>query len=644
MNDLSQAHGPSHRDDPLRPLAERLNALPAEKQRIFLRQLREKGIDARRLPIVAAPAETTHTLSYSQRRLWLLWQLEPTASAYHITGGLQLTGQLNEAALQAALADIVARHAVLRSVFPSEGGEPVVRVQAADACAVLLGREDLSELSAQAQDAALARLAQAQARQPFDLTQGPLLRLCLVRCDAERHALLVTLHHIVADGVSVELFVQELAGGYARHLQAVDSPLPSLDVQYSDYARWQRLWLESGESEQQLAYWRERLGVEEPVLELPVDHLRSGLPTYHGARVGKPLSEATSSRLRQFARSQQATPFMVLLAAYGVWLSRLCGQTQVRVGIPVANREAVATQGLIGCFVNTQVWPLSVSRRESFIDQLKAVREQALQAQAHQDLPFEQLVEALQPQRSMGRNPLFQVMFNHLQRGDSQLDVGGLVFERLDQAAETAQLDLTLTTEEDRQGQITATFSYATDLFDAATVHAWHAHFLFLLEQLLEQPERALHELLPLTPVEQQQLSGWNATEENYPSYANLPALIGQQVRATPDALALVYGDTRLSYAELDARANQLAHWLQGQGVGPDVPVAVSAERSVELVVALLGVIKAGGAYLPLDPEHPRERLQGMLADSGSPLLLTQTHLLDKWAGDAGVPVHALES
>ncbi|MBN2979707.1 condensation domain-containing protein, partial [Pseudomonas lactucae] len=540
MNDLSQAHGPSHRDDPLRPLAERLNALPAEKQRIFLRQLREKGIDARRLPIVAAPAETTHTLSYSQRRLWLLWQLEPTASAYHITGGLQLTGQLNEAALQAALADIVARHAVLRSVFPSEDGEPVVRVQAADACAVLLGREDLSELSAQAQDAALARLAQAQARQPFDLTQGPLLRLCLVRCDAERHALLVTLHHIVADGVSVELFVQELAGGYARHLQVVDSPLPGLEVQYSDYARWQRLWLESGESEQQLAYWRERLGVEEPVLELPVDHLRSGLPTYHGARVGKPLSEATSSRLRQFARSQQATPFMVLLAAYGVWLSRLCGQTQLRVGIPVANREAVATQGLIGCFVNTQVWPLSVSRRESFIDQLKAVREQALQAQAHQDLPFEQLVEALQPQRSMGRNPLFQVMFNHLQRGDSQLDVGGLVFERLDQAAETAQLDLTLTTEEDRQGQITATFSYATDLFEAATVHAWHAHFLFLLEQLLEQPERALHELLPLTPAEQQQLSGWNATEENYPSYANLPALIGQQVRATPDALALV--------------------------------------------------------------------------------------------------------
>ncbi|MCK1786293.1 amino acid adenylation domain-containing protein, partial [Pseudomonas sp. TNT11] len=644
MNDLSQAHGPSYRDDPLRPLAERLNALPAEKQRIFLQQLREKGIDARRLPIVPAPAEAKCTLSYSQHRLWLLWQLEPTASAYHITGGLQLTGELNEAALDAALANIVARHAVLRSDFPSEDGEPVLRVHAADACAVILGREDLSDLSTQAQDAALTRLAQAQARQPFDLTQGPLLRLCLVRCDAERHALLVTLHHIVADGVSVELFVQELASGYARCLQAVDSPLPSLDVQYSDYARWQRLWLESGESEQQLAYWRERLGSDEPVLELPADHLRCGLPTYRGARVGKPLSYATSSRLRQFARGQHTTPFMVLLAAYGVWLSRLCGQAELRVGIPVANREAVATQGLIGCFVNTQVWPLRVSRRESFIDQLKAVREQALQAQAHQDLPFEQLVEALQPQRSMGRNPLFQVMFNHLQRGDSQLDAGGLVFERLDQAAETAQLDLTLTTEENRQGQITATFSYATDLFEASTVQAWHAHFLFLLEQLLEQPERALHELPQLTPAEQQQLFGWNATQENYPSYANLPALIDQQVRATPDSLALVCGDTRLSYAELDARANQLAHWLQGQCVGPDVPVAVSAERSVELVVALLGVIKAGGAYLPLDPDLPRERLQGMLADSGSPLLLTQAHLLDKWAGEAGVPVHVLEN
>ncbi|MCD5997467.1 AMP-binding protein, partial [Pseudomonas sp. CDFA 602] len=571
MNDLSQPHGPSLRDDPLRPLAERLNALPAEKQRIFLQQLRAKGIDARRLPIVPAPAEAMGTLSYSQHRLWLLWQLEPTASAYHITGGLQLTGELNEAALQAALADTVARHAVLRSDFPDQNGAPVVRVHEVEACTVMLGREDLSDLSAQTQETALTRLAQEQARQPFDLTQGPLLRLCLVRCDAERHALLVTLHHIVADGVSVELFVQELASGYARHLQPGDNALASLDVQYTDYARWQRLWLESGESEQQLAYWRERLGSEEPVLELPVDHLRPGLPSYRGARVGKPLPDATSSRLRQFARAQQATPFMVLLAAYGVWLSRLCGQSELRIGIPVANRQAAATQGLIGCFVNTQVWPLQVSRRASFVDQLKAVREQALQAQAHQDLPFEQLVEALQPQRSLGRNPLFQVLFNHLQRGDSQLKSGGLVFERLEQAAETAQLDLALTTEENRQGQITATFSYATDLFEASTVQAWHAHFVYLLEQLLEQPERALHELEPLTPAEQQHQVGWNATEERYPAYANLPALIAEQVRATPDALALVYGTQRLSYAELDARANQLAHWLQGQGVAPDV-------------------------------------------------------------------------
>ena len=645
MNDLSQTHGPSRRDDPLRALAERLNALPPEKQRTFLQQLHEKGIDARRLPIVPAPAEAKCALSYSQHRLWLLWQLEPTSSAYHITGGLQLGGELDDAALEAALADIVARHAVLRSDFPSEGGEPVVRVNAADACAVSLGRVDLSELSGQAQDAALTRLAQEQARQPFDLTQGPLLRVCLVRCATARHALLVTLHHIVADGVSVELFVQELVSGYARHLQGDASPLVSLDVQYSDYARWQRLWLESGESSQQLAYWRERLGNEEPVLELPVDHLRPGLPTYRGARVAKALPDATSSRLRQFARSQQATPFMVLLAAYGVWLSRLCGQAQLRIGIPVANRQIAATEGLIGCFVNTQVWPLQVSRRESFIDQLKAVREQALQAQAHQDLPFEQLVEALQPQRSLGRNPLFQVLFNHLQRGDSQLEAGGLVFERLDQAAETAQLDLALTTEENRQGQITATFSYATDLFDTCTVNAWHAHFLHLLEQLLEQPECALHELAPLSPAEQQQLDSWNTTHEGYAHYDNLPALLAEQVNATPDALALVFGATQLTYAELDTRANKLAHWLQSQGVGPDVPVAVSAERSVELVVALLGVIKAGGAYLPLDPDHPRERLQGMLADSASPLLLTQAHLLDTWAGgDADVPVHALES
>ena len=619
MNDLSQPHGPSLRDDPLRPLAERFNALPAQKQRIFLQQLRAKGIDARRLPIVPAPTEAQSPLSYSQKRLWLLWQLEPTASAYHITGGLQLSGELNESALQAAIADIVARHAVLRSDFPTQDGEPVVRVHDVDACTVTLTREDLSDVSVSARDAALARLAQEQATRPFDLTQGPLLRLCLVRCEAERHALLVTLHHIVADGVSVELFVEELASGYARRLRGDADALPSLEIQYSDYARWQRLWLEAGEGEQQLTYWCERLGTEEPVLELPVDHLRPGLPSYRGARVGKALPDALSQRLRQFARAQHATPFMVLLAAYGVWLGRLCGQSQVRIGIPVANRTSAATQGLMGCFVNTQVWPLQVSRQASFVGQLKAVREQALQAQAHQDVPFEHLVEALQPARSLGRNPLFQVLFNHLQRGDREVEAGGLVFERLEQTAQTAQLDLALTTEENPQGQITATFSYATDLLEAATVQAWHAHFVHLLEQVLEQPERALHELAPLTPAEQAQLTTWNATQEDYPSYSSLPALIAEQVRATPDALALVHGDTRLSYAELDARANQLAHWLQGQGVGPDVPVAVCAERSVELVVALLGVIKAGGAYLPLDPEHPRERLQGMLEDSGSP-------------------------
>ncbi|MET3717903.1 non-ribosomal peptide synthase/polyketide synthase [Pseudomonas sp. PvP001] len=640
MNDLSQPHGPSLRDDPLRPLAERFNALPAQKQRIFLQQLRAKGIDARRLPIVPAPPEAQSPLSYSQKRLWLLWQLEPTASAYHITGGLQLSGELNEAALQAAIADIVARHAVLRSDFPTQDGEPVVRVHDVDACTVTLTREDLSDVSVSARDAALARLAQEQATRPFDLTQGPLLRLCLVHCETERHALLVTLHHIVADGVSVELFVEELASGYARRLRGDADALPSLEIQYSDYARWQRLWLEAGEGEQQLAYWRERLGTEEPVLELPVDHLRPGLPSYRGARVGKALPDALSQRLRQFARAQHATPFMVLLAAYGVWLGRLCGQSQLRIGIPVANRTSAATQGLMGCFVNTQVWPLQVSRQASFVDQLKAVREQALQAQAHQDVPFEHLVEALQPARSLGRNPLFQVLFNHLQRGDREVEAGGLVFERLEQTAQTAQLDVALTTEENPQGQITATFSYATDLLEAATVQAWHAHFVHLLERVLEQPERALHELAPLTPAEQAQMSTWNATQEDYPSYASLPALIAEQVRATPDALALVHGDTRLSYAELDARANQLAHWLQGQGVGPDVPVAVCAERSVELVVALLGVIKAGGAYLPLDPEHPRERLQGMLEDSGSPLLLTQKHLMDAWAR---VPVYALE-
>ncbi|HEY9345619.1 MAG TPA: amino acid adenylation domain-containing protein, partial [Inquilinus sp.] len=622
--------------DSMRAIAERVAALPADKRRQFLVQLDAKGISAQRLPIVPAPRDGDLPLSHAQRRLWLLGQLEPESAAYHITGGLRLSGDLDETALQAALDGLVARHEALRTIFPETEGEPWQRIL--PPAPLDLARIDLSN-----RPQTLDEISAVEARRTFDLAAGPLLRATLVTLAADEHVLLLTLHHIVADGWSLDLLIEDLARGYDDHRSGRPQPA-AYGIQYADYAVWQRQLMEAGEGERLLASWLERLGPEQPVLELPFDRPRPSEPSWRGDTVAFDLPADLSAALRALAQQQGSTLFMVLLAGFSALLRRLGGQDELRIGVPVANRQRQDVEAVVGCFVNTQVLPVRVDGRADFHSLLAAVRDTALAAQSHQALPFERLVEALNPERSLSRSPLFQVMMQHGRRRDAvALRLGEVRAETLARPGGSAQFDLSLTTAEDETGRISAELTYAAELFDRSTVERWRDNFLRLLQQAAAHPDRPLARLDLLTDADRERLSAWNATGIAYEQVPNVLALIERQTRAMPEAEALVFGAERLSYAELDRRTNRLAQALVARGVGPDVLVGVAAERSVEMVLALLGIAKAGGAYLPLDPEHPRDRLAGTIAETGLKLVLVQAHLTNRLPQLDGVEVVVLE-
>ncbi|OPB07655.1 hypothetical protein BFW92_16300 [Pseudomonas fluorescens] len=574
-------------------------------------------------------------LSFAQRRLWFLQQYEVDSPAYNSARALRIHGRPDVAALQAALCRLIERHASLRTRFVLVDDRPMQ---------VIEPRVDFHlECVDLPADANLEAELRHRVAVPFDLGQAPLLRASLL-CDEDGAVLLLCLHHIVADAWSNPLLIADLGQAYAAALAGNDRALPSLPLDYADYATWQHQRFAGEGAAEGQAYWREYLGQDVPVLELPTDRPRSAVPRLDAARHDIRVPAATAQAVREFCRQPHCSPFVLLLGAWQVLLARYSGQLDFAVGVPNAARSHTQVQDIVGFFVNTQVYRARLERQLTTRHLCARLRDESRIALEQAEFPFECVLDGLNLTRDLHHTALFQVLFNFRHSRDAQaLHLPGLNVQVLDIELESARFDLSLDVIASPDG-IDCRLEYVTALYDAATIDRLGQHLCQLLQGMVAAPDSAVFSLPLMGVAERQQLSAWNATEENYPSYANLPALIAEQVRATPDALALVCGDTRLSYAELDARANQLAHWLQGQGVGPDVPVAVSAERSVELVVALLGVIKAGGAYLPLDPEHPRERLQGMLADSGSPLLLTQTHLLDKWAGDAGVPVHALES
>ena len=563
-------------------------------------------------------------LSFAQQRLWFLDRLEPGA-AYNMLTALRIRGPLALAGLAASLDEIARRHEVLRSRIATVEGRPVQLVDPPGRRP--LPAVDLTALPASRREPEVLRLAGEESRRPFDLARGPLLRGTALRLGERDHALLLTLHHVVSDGWSEGVLVREMAALYPAFLAGRPSPLPELPVRYADFAAWQREWLQGGTLASLLAYWRGRLAGAPARLELPADFPPPAVPTGAGRVHGFEVPEATAEAVRQLCRREGVTPFMALFAAFGLLLGRLAGQDDVVIGTPIANRNRAETEGLIGFFVNTLALRADLAGEPTGSGLLARVREEALGAYAHQDLPFDRLVEELRPERQAARQPLFQAMFVLQNAPGAGVDLPGLSLRPIAVAPGTAKLDLTLSLAAAGRGFLGAV-EYSTDLFAEPTVAALGERFVRLLAALAGDPGRPVHDLpLWLDGERHQVLAEWNDTPP-LPAPACLHALFEAQADRTPGAVALVDGEAELTYRELDRRADVLAHRLRRLGVGPEVTVGLCAGRSARLVAGLLGILKAGGAYVPLDPAYPTERRALLIRDARPGALVAETSCL----------------
>ena len=611
---------------PLRVLFERPTVGALARQ---VDAARTAGARLRLPPIVPVPREGAPALSFGQERLWFLDQMQPGSAFYNVPLALRLEGALDVEALERALGEVVRRHEVLRTRFPAVDGRPRAVVDPPEP--FLLPVVDLSALPAE-ERARTSRLRQREeARAPFDLAAGPLLRAVLLRLGPEEHVLLAGMHHIVSDGWSTGVLMREVDALYAAFRRGEPSPLPELPVQYADFAAWQREWLRGESLEGQLGYWRERLAGAPPLLELPTDRPRPAVQSYRGAARGMVAPDRLRDALRALCRREGVTPFMALLALWQLLLSRYAEQPDVVVGTPVAGRTQSELEGLIGFFVNMLPLRTDLSGDPDFRALLAQVRETTLEAYAHQDLPFEQLVEELQPDRTLGYAPVFQSVFTWGDAPDEEATPGGLPVRRMGTGdTGTAKFDLTLFAVE-AEGRLHLSATFATDLFDAETVERMLGHLESLLEHAAAHPELPVARLPLLREAERRRvLVEWNATGRAHPRDEPVHLLVARQAARAPDAAAVSDGSGEVTYAELDARADRLARRLRARGVGPEVRVGVMLERSAELVVTLLGVLKAGGAYVPLDPEHPAPRLAYLLDDCGAPVLVTEGRLMDR--------------
>jgi amino acid adenylation domain-containing protein len=585
-------------------------------------------------------------LSFAQQRLWFLERLGDVGGTYHIPTRLRLRGELDRGALRRALDAILARHEALRTTFVEVDGEPAQRI--AEESRFHLLEHDLGGRPDAA--AELRRLVAGEAGARFDLERGPLIRGRLVRLAADDHVLLVTMHHIVSDGWSLGVLTRELGTLYDAFRRGEADPLPPLPVQYADYAAWQRRWVEGGVLRRQAEYWKAALGGAPALLELPADHPRPARQDYAGGVVGIGLDAELTAGLGALSRRHGATLFMTLLAGWAATLGRLSGQEEVVVGTPSANRGGREIEGLIGFFVNTLALRVDLSGSPTVAELLARVRERALGAQQNQDIPFEQVVELVQPARSLSHTPLFQAMLTWQNAPAGGLELPGLALAPLGSALQSepepqaaAKFDLSLALSE-RGGRIAGAVEYAAALFERSTVERWLGCLRLVLEQMAADDARPVGALRLLDAAERSRvLEEWNRTEAPYPRNACVHQLFEAQVERTPHAPATVFEGERLTYAELNARANRLAHRLMALGVGPEVRVGICVERGPEMVAGLLGVLKAGGAYVPLDPDYPAERLAFMLADSAPAAVLAQDHLRDRVEG-AGVPVVVLDA
>ncbi len=570
-------------------------------------------------PLVRVPRTGALPTSFAQQRLWFLDQLEPGGYAYNLAGGVRLEGALDVVALTRALSGVVRRHEALRTVFVEEDGQP--RQMIVEPPPLPLPMFDLSALPASAREAEVHRIATAEARRPYYLELGPLVRFALLRLGEREHALLLGMHHIVSDGWSLGIFVRELGAFY----RGDEATLPELPIQYVDYAAWQRNWLSGAVLEERLAWWKFQLGGAPQVVDLPLDRPRQAVQSNRGSRAYLSFGSDLAERLEAVSRRLGATPFMTLLGAFATLLTRYGSQPDVVVGTPIANRGRAELEDLIGMFANTLALRVELSGDPGFDELARRVRQMALGAYAQQDIPFERLVDELQLERDLSHSPVFQVMLALQNLPASRLDLAGLILMPLELEAGRTQFDLSLFVFPLSQGGMLARLEYASDLFDAATAERLLGHVRNLLQGIVEAPGRRLSEL-PMLGVEERQelLSAGNRTEAEVPPRL-LHQLFEERAAERPEAVAIAHEEESLTYAELNARANQLAHHLRGLGVRPERLVAVCLERSPAMVTALLGVLKAGGAYVPLDPSYPADRIGWVLEDSRASVVLTQS-------------------
>ncbi|HEV2705718.1 MAG TPA: amino acid adenylation domain-containing protein [Pyrinomonadaceae bacterium] len=582
-------------------------------------------------------------LSFAQQRLWFFQQMYPESAAYNMPLATWLRGRLHVEHLDAALNEIIRRHEVLRTGIDLIDGEPAQLIS--PSLTVSMPVLDLSELPSAEREAEARRLAAEEIGRAFDLSSAPLLRVKLLRLSAEEHVLVLVLHHIICDGWSINVLFHELSTLYAAYTAGESSPLAELPVQYADYAVWQREWLQGEVLDEQLDYWRGQLDGAPAVCALPTDRPRPQVRSLKGSFVSFDFPPGLASKLRQLCQREGVTLFMLLLAAFQLLLSRYSGQRDVVVGTPIAGRNRQELEGLIGFFVNTLILRTDLSGAPSFRELLCRVREVCLGAYAHAELPLEKLVEELQPERSLSHSPLFQVMFALQNTPDNEVQqMSGLEVSPVEPEVTTAAFDLTLNIEEVEEN-IYGRLRYNTDLFDAETIRRIAGHYVLVLKAAADNLEQSIMEVPLLTSTERRRiLYQWNETKRAFPRDTYVHELFEREAARAPERIALVFDQQQLSYGELNRQANRLAHHLRRLGIGADRPVAICLKRSTEMIVGILGVLKAGGAYAPLDPSAPSERLNFMLADTDASVILTQQSLVNLFPAQQGRRVLALDA
>ncbi len=615
--------------------AELLQQIKTNKTEIlaFLNTAKDQAVTSQK-DIPKLPKNALKQLSFAQQRLWFLGQMENSNATYNMPICLQLEGKLNINALSESLAYVINRHESLRMYFPTVEGQPQIRIKKIENFNVL-SLQDLSNLDQPTLSVTVQTLINNHVQEPFNLKTGPLFKAKLLQLKDNQFILLLNMHHTSSDGWSMGIFMRELRHAYLAFSQGQKPTLDPLPIQYSDFATWQRNWLQGEVLETQINYWKQQLKDAPPRLELPTDYPRPPIQSYEGAHYSHTLTPELTEQLNSLSQQEGVSLYMLLLAVFNLLLSRYSRQNDLCVGSPIANRPHRQTEGLIGFFANTLVLRNQITPEQSFQEFLQQTRQTCLEAYQHQDIPFELLVEQLKPVRSLSYNPIFQVIFAVENNDSEALDLPELKIEWLDSSYPFAKFDLSLLALES-DGQLNCTWEYATDLFETTTIQRMAEHWEVLLQQIVTNPQQKISTLSWLTKADQKQLEIWNQTNTNYPQDKTLVNLFEEQVKSHPNRIALVFEKQSLTYQELNQKANQLAHYLrENYQIEPNSLIGICIEPSLEMIIGLLGILKLGSAYVPIDSNYPEPRINYIIGDSKISILLTQSIIKDKLSSQA---------